>query len=300
MIVSLTKLQQLVTIARCESLTRAADALGISQPALSRTVAFIEDVYGVKIFDRTPQGVVSTAAGAALIAEAERVVRDADTFDHNARLIGGGKLGQLSFAMSPLVAEVLMGKAGIALLAAGKRISFRAQTRRADYVIKALLEDDLELGLVGMASFEVPDEIAVRPVGKMRTAVIARAGHPLAGKASVSVAEARQFPVASPMDMNQLRPFHPVAHNISCDDYGAMAEMVVASDTICVCSAIFAQKATGGGEIVTLAIDMPADQRESEVVALTLKGRTVSPAVELVIDRCRELLENATRGQYGP
>jgi DNA-binding transcriptional LysR family regulator len=294
MIVSLTKLRQLVTIARCESLTRAADTLGISQPALSRTVAFIEGVYGVKVFDRTPQGVVPTATGAALIAEAERLVRGADTFDHNASLIGDGKLGQLSFAMSPLVAEVLMGKAGIALLAAGKRLSFRAQTRRADYVIKALLEEDLELGLVGMANFEVPDEIAVQPVGKMQAAVIARAGHPLAGKPKVTVAQARQFPVASPMDMNQLRPFHPVAHNVSCDDYGAMTEMVVATDTICVCSAIFARKATRGGKVVTLAIDMPADQREIEVVALTLKGRTVSLAVELVISRCRELLESAT------
>jgi DNA-binding transcriptional LysR family regulator len=294
MIVSLTKLRQLVTIAHCESLTRAADTLGISQPALSRTVAFIEGVYGVKIFDRTPQGVVSTAAGAALIAEAERLVRGAETFDHNASLIGGGELGQLSFAMSPLVAEVLMGKAGIALLAAGTHISFRAQTRRADYVIKALLEEDLELGLVGMANFEVPDEIAVQPVGKMQAAVIARAGHPLAGKASVSIAQARQFPVASPMDMNQLRLLHPVEHNVSCDDYGAMTEMVVATDTICVCSAIFARKATAGGKVVTLAIDMPADQREIEVVALTLKGRTVSPAVELVIGRCRELLESAT------
>lgn len=293
MIVSLTKLRQLVTVARCESLTRAAEVLGISQPALSRTVAFIEDVYGVKIFDRTSQGVVPTETGSAFIAEAERLVRGADTFDHNARLIGGGKLGQLSFAMGPLVAEVLMGQAGIALLADDKRISFRAQTRRADYVIKALLEEDLELGLVGTASFEVPSEIDVRPIGKMKTAVIARAGHPLAGRKAVTVEEARQFPIASPMDMNQLRPFHPVAHNISCDDYGAMTEMVMASDAVCLCSAIFARTVTGGGKVVTLDVDIPADQREIDVVALTLKGRTISPAVQLVIDRCREVLESA-------
>ena len=293
MIVSLNKLRQLVTVARCESLTRAADVLGISQPALSRSVAFVEDVYGVRIFDRTSQGVVATETGAAIIAEAERLLRMADGFDHNAGLIGGGKLGHISFAMGPIVAQVLMGQAGIALLAEGRQISFRAQTRRADYVVRALMDEDLELGLVGTAHFGVPDEIEVRLVGTMKTAIIARAGHPLAGQASVSIDQLRQFPVASPMDMNQLPPIHPIAHNISCDDYSAMEEMVLATDTVCLCSAIFAAAATATGKAVVLNADIPPDQRELKVNALTLKNRTNSPAVELVIARCREILANA-------
>src|SRR6478736_3228688 len=138
MIVSLTKLRQLVTIAQCESLSRAAAELNVSQPALSRTVAFIEDVYGVKIFDRTPQGVVATQAGAAIIAEAQRLLRMADAFDHNASLVAGGELGHVSFGMGPILANTLMSKAGIALLGDDRQVSFEAKTRRADYLIREL------------------------------------------------------------------------------------------------------------------------------------------------------------------
>ena len=293
MIVSLTKLRQLVMIARCESLTRAAEELNVSQPALSRALAFIEGVYGVKIFDRTPQGVVPTEAGSAIIAEAQRLLRMADTFDHNASLIGGGKLGQVSFGMGPILADTLMGKAGIALLTGGRQISFRAQTRRADYLIKALMDEDLELGLVGNANLDIPEEIEVRSVGILKTAVIARPGHPLADKRAIGLDQVRDFPVASPMDLNQLQSFYPIPHNIACDDYFAMKEMVKATDAVCLCAAIYAKAVSATGEAITLDVEMPAEQRAIEVIAMTLKGRTTSPAVEQVIDCCREVLENA-------
>jgi len=273
--------------------TRAAEELNISQPALSRALAFIEDVCGVKIFDRKPQGVVPTEAGSAIVAEAERLLRMADTFDHNASLIGGGKLGQVSFGMGPILADTLMGRAGIALLADGKQIAFRAQTRRADYLIKALLDEDLELGLAGNANLDIPDEIQVRPVGILKTAVIARPGHPLAGKRTIGIDQIREFPVASPMDLNQLQSFYPIPRNISCDDYFAMKEMVKATDTVCFCAAIYAKAVSATGEAITLDVGIPAEQRAIEVIAITPKGRATSPAVELVIECCREVLEGA-------
>jgi DNA-binding transcriptional LysR family regulator len=291
MIVSLTKLRQLVTVARCESLTRAAEVLNISQPALSRSVAFVEDVYGVKIFDRTPQGVVTTEAGAALVAEAQRLLRTADTFDHNASLIGGGKLGHVSFGIGPIMSNILMGKAGIALLADGKQVSFRAHTRRADYLIRALIDEDLELAVVGVANLQIPDELEVRPVGVLRTAAIARPDHPLAGQSNISLEKVREFPVASPMDLNDLRTFHPIPHNISCDDYVAMKEMAQHTDAICLCAAIFARSASATREVAILDVDIPAEQRENEVIALSLNGRTISPAEELEFQCWREVLE---------
>jgi DNA-binding transcriptional LysR family regulator len=292
-IVSLTKLRQLVAIARCQSFSRAAAELHISQPALSRTVAFIEDVYGTRIFDRTRQGLVVTQSGATIVAEAQRLLRMADAFDHNASMAGGGKLGQVSFGMGPILANSLMADTGIALLADRRQISFEAQTRRADYLIKALLDGDLELGLVGNAHLDIPDEIEVRPIGVVKTAVIARAGHPLAGQANVSLAQLREFPIASPVDLNRLPPFRPVPHNIACDDYGAMEEMVKATDTVCVCAAIFAREACASGEVVTLDVDLPLESRTVDVIAMTLKGRTTSIAVELAIECCREVLESA-------
>jgi LysR family pca operon transcriptional activator len=293
MIVSLSKLRQLVTIARSASLSRAAEELRISQPALSRNVAFIEDAYGVKIFDRTPQGVIATQAGSAIIGEAERLLRSAEAFNHNAELIGGGKLGEVTFGMGPILGNVLAAKIGITLLTGDRQISFRIQTRRADDLINALIHEDLELAFIGQA-FHVPDEIEARSVGRMRTAAIVRPDHPLVGQRKVGIDQVANYPVASPLDLKQLQLFKPIPHHISCDDYNAMKEMVVATDTICFCAEIFARQAWETGEVAILDFDMPAPQREFEVLAMTLKGRTSSPAVELVVDCCRAILASAS------
>jgi LysR family pca operon transcriptional activator len=294
MIVSLSKLRQVVTVARFSSLTRAAEDLRISQPALSRNVAFVEDVYGVKIFDRLPQGVAVTAAGSAIIAEAARVLRSADTFDHNATLIGGGRLGYVSFGMGPILSNAFMGQVAVALIKDGKQISFRAQTRSAEHLVKALMHEDIELGVVGNAKIGIPDEIEVRQVGTMRTAAIVRRGHPLARQRNIGIEQVRHFPIASPLDLNQLRAFEPIPHHISCDDYLAMKEMVLATDTICFCGSVFAHSVSENGEIEIIDFDIPVDQQSIDVLALTLKGRTTSPAVELIIDCCREVLANAS------
>ena len=95
------------------------------------------------------------------------------------------------------------------------------------------------------------------------------------------------------MDLNHLKTFYPVPHHISCDDYGAMKEMVMATNTICFSASNFARAASDAGDVVMLDLDFPEDQRKIETVALTLKGRTASPAGELIIACCREVLASA-------
>jgi DNA-binding transcriptional LysR family regulator len=291
MIVSLSKLSQLVAVARSQSLTRAADELNISQPALSRTVAFIEGVYQVKIFDRTAHGMVMTDAGNAIVAEAERVLREAQSFDHNANLIGKGQLGRISFGMGPILANILMANVGIRLLTGGRKLSFRAQARRADRLIRAILDQELELGLVGLANLEIPNEIEVQRIGSLKTAIIARPGHPLAGEREITVDRLRSYTIAAPVELNLRPAFRSLEHTIACNDYEAIKEMVMATDLLCLGSEIFARKASAAGDVVVLDAIIPPSDQLVDIAALTLKGRSISPAAELVIQCCRELLE---------
>jgi hypothetical protein len=65
---SLGKLQQLITVARCGSFSRAAEELPMTQPALSRSIAAIERRYGFAIFNRIGHGVEPTAAAAQVLS----------------------------------------------------------------------------------------------------------------------------------------------------------------------------------------------------------------------------------------
>ncbi|MGB8932807.1 MAG: LysR family transcriptional regulator [Anaeromyxobacteraceae bacterium] len=81
-------LRTFIAIARSGSVTRATQALFLSQPAVSAQLKALEDEVRLQLFDRTPHGMKLTSAGAALLPEAERVL------DAEARLLASA--GRLS------------------------------------------------------------------------------------------------------------------------------------------------------------------------------------------------------------
>jgi DNA-binding transcriptional LysR family regulator len=72
----LRQLQYFVAAARHRHVTRAAEALHVTQPALSQQIRRLEAELGVALLHRTPKGVEPTAAGAELLERAERILAD--------------------------------------------------------------------------------------------------------------------------------------------------------------------------------------------------------------------------------
>src|SRR5579864_3810938 len=99
MVLDLAKLEQLLTIARTGNFTRAAEELGITQPALSRNIGLLEDRFSFKIFDRGRGGASLTPVGALMVDEVEALVRQATILEHNLQLYGRGEGGQISLGM---------------------------------------------------------------------------------------------------------------------------------------------------------------------------------------------------------
>lgn len=73
--IKLRDLRILLALAQAGSMGRAATALAVSQPVISKSIAELEASVGARLFDRTPQGIVPTASGAAMI-ECSRAVFD--------------------------------------------------------------------------------------------------------------------------------------------------------------------------------------------------------------------------------
>jgi DNA-binding transcriptional LysR family regulator len=60
-------LQVLFTVVQCGSMLKAAGELGVTQPAVSEVIADLEDAFGVRLLDRSPRGAVPTIYGRALL-----------------------------------------------------------------------------------------------------------------------------------------------------------------------------------------------------------------------------------------
>ena len=108
----LYQLRSFVEVAELGHLTRAADKLHISQPALSAQIKALEDELGMELFDRKPNGMVLTGAGKQLVTEAQGLLSAAQTLRDHARAIKGEiagiiRLGTVSDPQFIRVGELL-------------------------------------------------------------------------------------------------------------------------------------------------------------------------------------------------
>ena len=75
---SMADLRAFVTVGEHQSFAAAAKALHLSQPALSRRISHLEDLLGVRLFDRTTRSMELTQLGARFLREVTGVVDDLD------------------------------------------------------------------------------------------------------------------------------------------------------------------------------------------------------------------------------
>jgi len=91
----LYQLRSFVAVADTGNLTRAAERLHHSQPALSAHIKALEDALGVQLFKRAPSGMALTPAGRELLARAERAIAAVEALQRQARSLSGHIAGRL-------------------------------------------------------------------------------------------------------------------------------------------------------------------------------------------------------------
>jgi DNA-binding transcriptional LysR family regulator len=96
--ISMRALECLVAIVEQGSLTKAAAALHMSQPALSHQIAAIERELGTPVVERLPRGIRPTAAGLAAVAEARVALAAADRAVMAGRRVAAGTGGRIRIA----------------------------------------------------------------------------------------------------------------------------------------------------------------------------------------------------------
>jgi DNA-binding transcriptional LysR family regulator len=91
----LSQLRAFVAIAKFGQLTRAAEKLHLSQPALSGQIKVLEEALGLSLFERTSNGMTLTAGGRTLLGEAERILGSIQQLKQTAQHLQGRPAGRL-------------------------------------------------------------------------------------------------------------------------------------------------------------------------------------------------------------
>jgi len=102
----LNQLRTFVTVAEFGHLTRAAEALHLSQPAVSGHIKALEERFGVTLFERSSSGMALTPSGRRLLAESAQIIDAVEHLKHSAQALRGEPTGKLRLG-TVLVPSVL-------------------------------------------------------------------------------------------------------------------------------------------------------------------------------------------------
>src|SRR5215475_11689872 len=91
----LQHLKVVMAVAEWGSMAKAAKRLTISQPVVSKVIADLEDVLGVQLFDRSPQGVEPTPYGQALLKRSIAIFDDLRTSVEEIKFLADPTSGEL-------------------------------------------------------------------------------------------------------------------------------------------------------------------------------------------------------------
>ncbi len=180
------KLQQLrhfVTLVECKTMRAASQKLGLSQPALSRSIQTLEKSLDISLFRREPRRVILTAAGAAFYRQARLVLSDTERARHEVlRAQEGVYFGEVSIGLAGMFATYVADEAIATVLS--NRPNLRV------HITEGLFEDalaDLELGRLDLMFSNFPrvkvhPDIKLEPLVELHHSMLVRSDHPLARK----------------------------------------------------------------------------------------------------------------------
>ncbi|CAM3243315.1 LysR family transcriptional regulator [Asticcacaulis taihuensis] len=171
---TLEQLRIFIAVAEREHLTRASEALNLTQSAVSSAIAALEARYGTKLFDRIGRGIALTEAGRLFLPEARAVlarVRAAEQTLHDAT---GGLRGTLNLAASQTVANFWLPERLARFHAACPGLTLALTIGNTDRAAAKVLSGEADIAMV---EGQVDDpRLAVTPLDGDRLVLIAPMG----------------------------------------------------------------------------------------------------------------------------
>lgn len=201
--IKLRHLNALLETVRLGGVARAGEALGMTQPAISKALAELETILGVALFDRTRRAMSLTPTGETfvsfarssltMLAQGMDALRDSDR--------GTVSIGALPTVSASVVPAALRHFAGSALAC-----PVRVESGPSPYLLSLLRSAAVEIVVGRMARPGEMNGLAFEQLYSEELAFAVRAGHPLATRPSVTARMLEEFQIVLPPPGSIIRP----------------------------------------------------------------------------------------------
>lgn len=265
------------------SVSGGARALNVSQPSVSKVLKHAEDQLGFSVFDRISGRLVPNEKGNKLFAEIEPLFDRLNELDRFALNLKNLKSGHLRFAMTPAFG-LEVGPAALAQFAKNNPdITIETETLHSDQVVKALLDNMIDIGLV----FDAPSfpGIQKQHIGRSGFVCVAPEAMELPKSDVLMIEDLIGLPLIT---LNQKSVLGQVLTRKLEDAFGGSVESKIVVETYHLAKRLVKQNA--GIAIIDAITALSGD-------ITGLQIRKITPPIEIKVDVITRLNEPNTKFQ---
>ena len=194
---TLVQLKHFVTLASTGSFVKAAGAMHITQPALSRSIKALEDDLGQLLFDRVGKRIELTAYGTSTLKRCQFVIEDIEQLRSSGQRLNSADGGRIRLGLGSgpgiLLTQPILSHV------ANNFPKFHVEISRGstDALVRLLREKAVDAVVIDILSLKPSLDLKIDQQVALDGAFMCRRHHPLAGKSNVRLEELLRYPVAS-------------------------------------------------------------------------------------------------------
>jgi DNA-binding transcriptional LysR family regulator len=298
MLLNHRELRVFLSIAHAGSINAAAEVIGMTQPALSRSLRRLETTLGAQLFYRHAQGMELTAYGEALQRHAEMLEFETSRVVEEIRMLNGAASGFVRIGLVPSAVTTLLQPTLAALTSKAPEIQIQVIEGAGDAMLGAVANGSVDFALIGNISSDIAPDVHVSPIGTEQVCVAARPSHPVFGLSSPKLSDLTRYRWVLPekgnaiwvgfdslFRRNSLDPPRPV---VATNSVHALKSLVSAEDYLTMMTRVIFAQEEGEGLIQPVPV---ADAHWSREIVLVRRNRPYTlPAEKLFL---RELMAQA-------
>jgi len=300
--IDLKQLRHVLTLAEHRNYSRAAAALSLSQPALTRSIQSLERTMGVRLFDRNRSGVWLTPMGARLVELGEPLLRQAARVENDLNLIAGLASGDLKIGAGPYVTDISIATAVSRFLDRHPEIRIDVTTSNWPDLASRVLDADFDLAVVELSDIDQSEQLRTDPLPRHPVYFFCSVNHPLAGRSRVTLDDLKSSPLVSTplpsrvagligLEQEAARAARTTrtSPSILVDSVHVARQIVMGSSTIGLAALCQIKAEVDSGRLAVLPLVLPALETHYGVVRMA--DRTPSPAASGFVEVLKQVEE---------
>ena len=304
---NLNHLRQLLALAETGNYRKAGERLGMSHSAISQTIAKLEGLFEVTLFEKSNGETVPTTFGLLVIQSSKNMLMELERATRDLKGLEDQRGGELVIGADPTLCESLISPAIARTTEKRPNLKFKINIIAPGKEVRKLRDRHIDL-YVGLKPDQMVADLKYTEIKLKPPVVLCRKDHPLVNNTTITVSDMEQFPCIS----GELPEWIKIEFNnrhvsaggkfdkfrtlflISQSNTLARQVLMHGKNTLAVLPKEVVKKELKGGHLKELQLQPPVFSGLVDAVIAFNQDHPIPPAASLISEIIQEMTEDPT------